>query len=265
MKPKQWSDTYASVFQDASVVLAYEHRPPYSAETFEFLAGLLPPSMPRFVLDAGCGTGYIARFLAPYVDHLDAVDISPAMITMAQSLPGGDDPRITWQVAPLETASLRDQYSLIVAAASLHWLDWEIVLPRFRAHLAPGAFLAIVEDKALPNAWDAEVGPILSHYSMNTDFSPYTMQTVITELEQRGLFQQTGSHETVPASFRQPIASWIESFHARNGFSRDRMPPNVAAACDERLRQVVTPFCPDGVVEQHLMTRIFWGIPQSRP
>jgi SAM-dependent methyltransferase len=263
-KPKQWSNTYASIFQDASVVSAYQHRPPYSPETFEVLASLLPPSTARLVLDAGCGTGFIARFLAPYVDHIDAIDISPGMIAMGQSLPGGNNPRITWQVSSLETASLTGPYALIVAAASLHWLDWEIVLPRFHTHLAPGAFLAIVEDQALPNPWDAQAGPILGQYSMNTDYSPYTMQTVIAELEELELFHQVGARETAPVSFRQPIAAWIESFHARNGFSRDRMPPATAAACDESLRQVITPFCPDGVVEQQIMTRIFWGTPQVR-
>ena len=37
-KPKQFATQYASMFGDASVVAAYQYRPPYPAETFEFLS-----------------------------------------------------------------------------------------------------------------------------------------------------------------------------------------------------------------------------------
>ena len=60
-KSKQWSEEYASIFQDRSVVAAYIHRPIYPPETFSFLASLIPSSAAyRAVLDAGCGTGFIA-------------------------------------------------------------------------------------------------------------------------------------------------------------------------------------------------------------
>jgi hypothetical protein len=51
-KHKQWSATYASIFGDASVVQAYQHRPPYPPQTFEILEGLISGMAPRTVLDA---------------------------------------------------------------------------------------------------------------------------------------------------------------------------------------------------------------------
>ncbi|MBV9278962.1 MAG: class I SAM-dependent methyltransferase, partial [Chloroflexi bacterium] len=51
---------------------------------------------PRVVLDAGCGTGDVARPLAPLVDRVDAVDISAGMIERGRRLPGGENPAITW-------------------------------------------------------------------------------------------------------------------------------------------------------------------------
>src|SRR5690242_19367942 len=135
-KPKQWSAEYASIFQDTSVVAAYQHRPPYPAQTFEILAGLIPPTTsPRAVLDAGCGTGFVARPLARYVDRVDAADISAAMIAAGRSLPGGDDPRLRWFCGAIESVAVEPPYALIVAAASLHWMEWEIALPRFAAWL----------------------------------------------------------------------------------------------------------------------------------
>jgi SAM-dependent methyltransferase len=265
-KPKQWSSDYASIFQDQSVVAAYQYRPTYPPETFTFLSSLIPPAVTqRTVLDAGCGTGFIARPFAPFVDYVDAVDISQAMILTAQTLPGGNRSTIRWIVAPIETAPLRGPYALIITAASLHWMDWQRTLPRFAAHLAPNSVLAIVEDWAQPNPWDRAIGAILGRYSMNTDFTPYTMSTVVRELEQRQFFQLHGSYETAPITFQQSLDAWVESFHARNGFSRDRMDASAAKACDAELRAAIGPYCPDDIVDQSIGARILWGVPRSDP
>jgi trans-aconitate methyltransferase len=265
-RPKQWSSEYASIFQDESVVAAYQFRPTYPPETFTVLASLIPPTVAQpTVLDAGCGTGAIARPLAPFVDYVDAVDSSAAMIRTAQTLPDGNRANIRWMVAPIETAPLCGPYALIVAAASLHWMDWDRTLPRFAAHLAPDSVLAILEEWVQPNPWDDVIRPILGRYSMNRDFTPYTMMTVVTELEQRQLFQLRGRHVTAPATFQQSIDAWVEAFHARNGFSRDRMDAAAAVACDAELRAAIQPYCADDIVEQSIAARIFWGVPRSGP
>ena len=263
-KPKQWSAEYASIFQDASVVAAYQYRPTYPPELFTFLSRLIPTTTsPRRVLDAGCGTGFIARFLAPLVEHIDAIDISDAMIEAAKLLDGGDHPAIRWITAPIETAPLQGPYVLITTAASLHWMDWERTLPRFAAHLAPDCMLAVIEDQAHSSPWDGAIGLILKRYSMNTDYMPYSMMTVVRELEHRHLFRLLGEHETQPIIFRQSIDEYIESFHARNGFSRDRMDAYQASACDAALRAALEPYCREQVVEQHIRARVLWGTPLS--
>ena len=78
-KPRQFAPEQAEPFKDPGVVGAYRHRPPYPAEVFDILAGLVRGE-PRFVLDAGCGTGNIARHLVGRVERLDAVDFSRRMI-----------------------------------------------------------------------------------------------------------------------------------------------------------------------------------------
>jgi hypothetical protein len=100
---------------------------------------------------------------------------------------------------------------------------------------------------------------------MNTDFTPYTIMTVVTELEQRQLFQLHGRYETAPVTFQQSLDAWVEAFHARNGFSRDRMDAGAARACDAELRTATRPYCPDGIVEQSIAARILWGVPRSGP
>lgn len=183
------------------------------------------------------------------------------MIAAGPAQPGGERPNIAWQAAPIETAALRPAYGLIVAAASLHWMDWDAALPRFARHLAPGGALALVEEHSEPDPWNPDIFPLAQRYSMNKDFAFYNMATVAAELEKRGLFKLQGTHETPPMRFRQPVDDWVESFHARNGFSRDRLDPADAAAFDAAMRAAVLPHCPDGIVERRIAARIVWGVP----
>ena len=72
----------------------YHLRPLYPEETFSLLARLVAPDGQR-VLDVGCGTGEIAQLIAPYVEHVDAVDLSPAMIAKAGAVMEGMRPTST--------------------------------------------------------------------------------------------------------------------------------------------------------------------------
>jgi SAM-dependent methyltransferase len=285
-KHKQFDTQYASIFGDASVVQAYQYRPPYPPETFAILRSLIAPdAAPCTVLDAGCGPGVIARELVQAVDRVDAVDIAARMIEAGKALPGGDNPKLRWIHGAIEHVPLHPPYALIVAAASLHWMHWETVMPRFHDILTPGGYLAVVGEVAEPTPW-SEALDFIGEYSMNRDFQPYNMLTVIQELAApglfepwrvgtgsmarqvtqeltgRGLFEPVGMQTTAPVPFRQSVEAYIESFHARNGLSRDRMEANAARAFDERLRQLVRQHCPHGIVELYIRGRVIWGKPQ---
>ena len=67
---------------------AYRHRPPYPDEVFGVLDGLIT-GRPRTVLDLGAGEGALARPLAGRADHVDALDISAAMVAEGRGRPGG--------------------------------------------------------------------------------------------------------------------------------------------------------------------------------
>jgi SAM-dependent methyltransferase len=121
-------------------VLDWDHNAYYH----RLLLRQLPAHSHR-VLDVGCGAGAFAARLAGHVDHVDAVDRSPAMIEVAgQRTPGN----VTCMLGDVMTHPLpENSYDAIFSISALHHMDLATALPRFAALLRPGGVLAAV---ALP-------------------------------------------------------------------------------------------------------------------
>lgn len=256
-KPAHLGPLYGAQFQDRSVAEAYRNRPPYPDEIFAILADLIVDE-PRVVLDAGCGRGELARPLAGLVERVDAIDLSAAMIEQGRALPGGDAPNLRWILGAVEGVPLHPPYALIAAGASLHWMDWDVVLPRLREALTPRGVLAIVGQATRPMPWDADLGEIITRFSTNREYAPYNL---IEELDTRGLFQTLGERRTAAVPFDQTVAEYVESFHARNGFSRDRMEPAQAAAFDAAAHALVAPHAVGDRIELTIEGTVVWGRP----
>lgn len=257
-KPKGLSVEYAAQFQDPTVAAAYRYRPGYPESLFPRLADLVVGS-PRTVLDVGCGTGFVARPLASYVDRVDGVDFSAPMLEVARALPDGDHPNIRWIYGPVEEVDLDPPYGLITAGASLHWMEWSAVLPRFRRLLVTGGVVALVGGTSIGDApWWSELLPLIQRASTNRDFKSYN---TVDELTARGLFAVLGEAKTEPVPISQSVADYVESFHARNGFSRDRMTPTAAAAFDGAATEILVPHAVHGKLQWHYQGTLIWGIP----
>jgi hypothetical protein len=168
---------------------------------------------------------------------------------------------VLWIHGAIEHAPLHPPYALIVAATSLHWMHWETIMTRFHDILTPGGHVAVVEVVTGPTLWSDALG-FIGKYSMNQDFQSYNMVTVTQELAARGLFKLIGIKTTAPVLFRQSVDAYVESFHARNGLSRDRMNANAASEFDGMLLDLVSRHCPNGIVELQIMGRVIWGKPK---
>ena len=249
---------HAQQFQDQSVVDVYHLRRPYPEELFSILARLVDPDCRR-VLDVGCGTGEIARPMASRVEHVDAVDFSLAMIAKGKRLAGRDASALHWIEGEVETVALTPPYGLITAASSLHWMDWSGVLPRFAQVLTPKGVLAIIFEQGGPAGLRLEaLGKLVRDSLTNPEYQPFDL---IGALTQRGLFAPEGEEWTEPVPWEQSIPDYVESFHARNGFSRERMGPEAAKAFDTAAAQILGTACPEGNVPMHLRARVVWGRP----
>jgi SAM-dependent methyltransferase len=256
-KPLHLQAEYGAQFGDASIVDAYQFRPPYSDEAFDLLLGLVPGGPPT-ILDLGCGTGEIARRIAPRSARVDAIDPAERMLARAQELPGGQATNIAWIPGSAEEAPFNEPYALVIAGASLHWMEWDIVLPRLGAALLQEGYVAILEQAQESTPWSSQQAELCQRISTNRHFQPFD---IVEELTTRNLFEVQGSTLTQPRMFVQPLPDYIESFHARNGFSRERLTRDAAAEFDQELAEVVRPHLKDDMV--HLLIRdvITWGRP----
>ncbi|HET7044786.1 MAG TPA: class I SAM-dependent methyltransferase [Gaiellaceae bacterium] len=243
-KPRGWAGDYGRWFGEAGVVAVYHLRPPYPEELFDRLGALVDGGP---VLDAGCGTGDLARGLASRGARVDAVDASPRMIERARQLPGAE--RVRWQAAPIERAELEPPYTLIVAGDSVHWFDWDVAFARFATWLAPGGTLAIVQREWFPHVEGAHgrLSPIYARWAANPDFRPLDP---VEEVERRGYFLREGRFDTEATPWRPTLDELVAVHHSMNGFTPERMGADGVVAFDGELGAAVEELVRDGMLER---------------
>lgn len=255
-KPSQLTAHNAAAFQIPSVVDAYHLRTPYPAELVDVLLDLDSGARGP-VLELGCGTGEIARALAPHVSRIDAVDISAPMLERARSMAGGDAPSIRWIESAAESFTTDGPYSLVVSGDALHWMDWEVVLPAIGRALAPEGRLAIVNaGEVRSSSGDEALLQVIRRHSVISDYQTYELTD---ELVARGLFEVEGEVTTARMPFERSVDAYIEALHATSGFPRERMAnPD---AFDREVRAVVEAEAVDGVLTLEAFARVSWGRP----
>ena len=205
------------VFSDDEVAALYQYRAPYPQGVFAILERLVVA--PRVVLDAGTGTGALARRFPPSIERVDAIDPSATMIARGRSLPGGHDARIQWIVGRAENAPLSPPYGLITVGASLHWMQADVVLPRFRDALAPGARLAIVDTETTHSGeWRTEMLDIIRRYSP-LEHHVETNETV-SQAVQQGLLVLEGEERTAPEPFDQSVDDYLRLLGSTSTLAR---------------------------------------------
>jgi SAM-dependent methyltransferase len=246
------------VFQDADVVRNYRYRQPYPPETFDIIKGLLVE--PRNVLDAGSGTGALTIGLARFATRVDAVDPSAAMQSEARGAPGGDSERIRWILGTAETAPLDPPYGLVTAGASIHWMDPDVVMPRFRDALAPGGVLAIVNSESdyAKQEWRDEFISLIRTFSPSTHHLEFV--DLVKSLEASGRFARVGARSAAPVRYEQSVDDYLAMLASTSSLSRTTL----GDRADEFERDARAIFARHGIatVRAELLAEVVWGRPQ---
>jgi len=261
VKPELFSSEYGTWFQDPLVVAAYPARPPYPPALVEHLVGLIADD-PRAVLDVGCGPGDLARPLAPHVERLDALDASAGMLAAGRAAEGGDAPNLRWIHSRVEEARLQPPYALITAGESLHWFEWELVMPRFARMLTPNGVLAIVDRSWNgPPALQERLLPIFKRFA-----AVQTWQNVslLDELARRQLFELHAQARFGPAPWRPTMDEYILARFSQRSFSRTHIGPGATAAFAAALREALAdvPMI-DGRLQLEVSAGVSWGRPRG--
>ena len=256
-RPRQYWDDYASRFKHRSLAETYQLRPPYPDETYRILLSLLGESRRR-VLDVGCGPGKIARSLVNHVDGVDAVDFSQEMIRVGKSLTNGNHPNLRWIDGPVETVPLYPPYNMVTAGASIHWMEWSVVFPRFTEVLTTDGYLVIIDgDRPIESPWhDAELS-LIRKYSTNKHYEDIDL---IQELVDRGHLLLIGDKRTAPVDFSQSLTDYVQSFHSRESMSKEYMGAENGRAFDAELSHILSDFVDDDeCLSFQLEARVTWG------
>jgi hypothetical protein len=137
-------------------------------------------------------------------------------------------------------------------------MDWYTVLPRIHQSLSSQGRLAIVLGRGFCNEpWAPLTSRLIAQYSTNREYETYDL---VEELDKRNLFVPEQRVQTQRVSFTQTLADYIESFHSRNGLSRDRMGAS-AETFDEQLRNIIVQYQPNPILEFELVVDMVWGKP----
>lgn len=235
------------VFTDVDVARVYRYRAPYPDALFERLRRLVVP--PRVILDAGAGSGALARRMVSFAERVDAVDPSAAMISAGRSLAGGDDLRIRWIIGRAEDVALSPPYGLITCGASLHWMDLDIVLARFRDALAPTAVLAVVDvENVHRGTYREEVLAVIKEHS-EVEHHRETSD-LVAELRGSGRFTVHGEDRTEPIPLEQTVGDYIDFLHSTSTLARIRLGER-SAVFDESIRAIFA---------RHGLDRVAFGV-----
>lgn len=250
-------------FDDLDVARAYANRAPYPPELFHRLSELAP--RPGWALDLGCGPGKLARPLADLFDRIEAVDPAEPMIAVGRELDAGAHSNIAWLVSTAEAAPLSGPYDLVVAGASIHWMDHEVLFPRLCTHMAADGLVVIVGgDEASDPPW-AQEWPALMSAWISRMGGTYDRQTFAAEASAHEAWMEIAGRETITSTVSQPIEAFIDGEHSRGTWTRQKMGPDRAAAFDADLRALLTPHAREGVLTYNVRTRLTYGRPRSTP
>ncbi|BCJ75374.1 hypothetical protein CS0771_49180 [Catellatospora sp. IY07-71] len=99
-------------------------------------------------LDAGCGRGADALWLARQGWQVTAVDVSPTAVSHGEQLAAAEGAdvaaRVSWVVADLATWSPLEQYDLVVSQYVHPAIPFAAFVARLAAAVAPGGTLLVV-------------------------------------------------------------------------------------------------------------------------
>ena len=229
-------------FNDAAVARAYRHRPPYSADLYDWIVRL-PPRLGA-LLDLGCGPGKLAGPLATYFEHVDAVDPAAPMLQEAAEL--FPEASISWHCCPAEEFQPERAFDLITVGAAIHWMDPPRLFPLLRSWLVDDGILAVIDGDGAERppweeGWQALMVRWLGRFGQRWQPAAFRSRVRAWRGWVNVLEERTFSHTVT-----QTVDSFIECQHSRATWARAVMGIELATEFDAEIRELLTPHLDNG-------------------
>lgn len=113
----------------------YDEKHAFVFKYGEDLIQLLQPKSGEYIVDAGCGTGYLTNLIAEEGANVLGIDSSPEMIDKAKQV----YPHIRFKVMNITDFALSQKADAVFSNAVLHWVhDKEKAIEQIYANLKPG-------------------------------------------------------------------------------------------------------------------------------
>jgi SAM-dependent methyltransferase len=249
-------------FEEADVVGNYVYRPPYPEAISERLLAIA--SRHDCLLDIGCGPGKISRPLANHFGKVIAVDPSRHMIALGQSLEYGRARNLHWIVGFAEDTDITDRPDLIVAAASIHWMDHERLFPRLKTYAATDHRMAVISgDTPYQPAWEADWQSFLAKWVpaiTNEAFDPVAKGESWSSY--KAFLDIESTEHVLSAPFEQSVEDFIACQHSRDTFAPSRLADRMGAF-DAELGEMLAPYAREGKLDFTVRTKLVWGAIKS--
>lgn len=171
----------------------------------------LPPG--SRILDAGCGSGWLAEYLARLGYDVSGIDISPDLIEMARErlrrVPYPVDHetplRCRFEVHDVESAPLKERFDAIICYDSLHhFQDERAVLRHLSMMLDYGGLLFILEGDRPPAGSEGERELLDTMREFGTLESPFSRDYLEVLLRDNG-FAVIGDYASVNGLFPREL------------------------------------------------------------
>lgn len=256
-------------FGDSEVAEAYLHRPDYADAIYRRLVEISPGH--RSLLDLGCGTGKIARRLAGYFESVTALDASGPMLRIAALQCAVNPHRISWiQGLAEEVPFAGAPFDLVVAGASIHWMDHARVFPKLLGSVASDHVFAVVDgDGPHEPPWQTQWNSFLAQwiYELKGEvFEPDNPDSAFAQKmnSYRRWLNVAGELIVVAEPIRQRVEHFIACQHSRDTFTRARLGGRLGRF-DAQLRAMLMPYAREGVISYRVGSKLVWGTIRHEP
>ena len=186
------------------VANSYSKQPIVNEEAYhkklEMIQKMLTPDMK--VLEVGCGPGTTAIFLSPFVNHIEAIDISYKMIEIAKSkLSAKQDSNINFHVSSIEDLKGQEgSFDVIMAHSLLHLVEnKEMVMQKFSYLLKPnGYFISSTLCIKEVNPLMGKIAPIGTYMGILPVMRSFDSKNLLSAIEMNGFnieFKWQPSHK----------------------------------------------------------------------